>query len=58
MKTIVLTNQKGGVGKTTSSSEFAYLFSQKGYKVILISFDQQGDLELQLNIGDKKSFLY
>lgn len=56
MKTIVLTNQKGGVGKTTSSSEFAYLFSQKGYKVILISFDQQGDLELQLNIGDKKSF--
>ena len=56
MKTIVLTNQKGGVGKTTSSSEFAYLFAKKGYKVILISFDQQGDLELQLNIGDKKKY--
>jgi len=56
MKTIVLTNQKGGVGKTTSSAEFAYLFAKKGYKVMLISFDQQGDLELQLNIEDKKKY--
>ena len=41
---IVLTNQKGGVGKTTSSIEIANALTRKGRRVLLIDFDQQCNL--------------
>ncbi|MBX3240665.1 MAG: ParA family protein [Chitinophagaceae bacterium] len=42
MVTIALYNLKGGVGKTTSCVNFAYLAAQDGYKTLLWDIDPQG----------------
>jgi chromosome partitioning protein len=44
MKVWTIANQKGGVGKTTSTVTLAGLLSQKGYKVLLIDMDPHGSL--------------
>lgn len=43
-KVVVFANQKGGCGKTTSTLEFADCLHVKGYKVLVIDADPQGDL--------------
>ncbi len=40
---IALANQKGGIGKTTSSIELAACFKNRGYNVLLIDLEQQCD---------------
>ena len=42
MVTIALYNLKGGVGKTASCVNFAYLAAQDGYKTLLWDIDPQG----------------
>ncbi len=51
--TISVTNQKGGVGKTTSAINIAYCLSRKDYRTLLIDFDPQGNATSGLGI-DKK----
>lgn len=42
MKTIAVYNFKGGVGKTATAINIAYLASQNGYKTLLWDLDPQG----------------
>lgn len=43
MKVIAVVNQKGGVGKTTTSINIAGTLSAINYKVLLVDFDPQGN---------------
>lgn len=42
MKTILIINQKGGVGKTTIADELAFALSLMGYSVAFTNLDPQG----------------
>lgn len=54
MKVISITNQKGGVGKTTSSINIAFYLSKMGFRTLLVDFDPQGNATSGLGI-DKNS---
>jgi len=43
-KVIVITNQKGGVGKTSTASAMVSGLAEKGYKILAIDLDPQGNL--------------
>jgi chromosome partitioning protein len=51
---ISVTNQKGGVGKTTSAVNIAYFLARSGKKTLLIDFDPQGNATSGLGI-DKQA---
>lgn len=53
---ILITNRKGGVGKTTTSLNFANEFAKRGYKTLLIDLDTQG--HIQYGLGIKHNFKY
>lgn len=43
MKTFVIANQKGGIGKTTTAICLSSILQARGYHVLLIDADQQGN---------------
>ena len=50
MRVVAIVNQKGGVGKTTTSANLCHALAESGKKVTVIDLDPQGHLAVSLGI--------
>lgn len=50
MKIVAVINQKGGVGKTTTTANLCHALAEAGNKVTVIDFDPQGQLAISLGV--------
>ena len=55
---ISIANEKGGVAKTTTAAALGSILSNRGFRVILIDLDPQGDLTTGLNIDPEDRNIY
>lgn len=54
LKVIAVTNQKGGVGKTTTAVNVAFYLAKMGQRVLLVDFDPQGNATSGLGIDKRQ----
>lgn len=54
MKTIAFTNQKGGVGKTTSTINVGAGLAREGFQVLLVDLDPQANLTYSLRLSSNR----
>ena len=52
-KVIAVSNQKGGVGKSTTVVNLAAVYGDKGKKVLIVDFDPQGNSTTSLGVRKK-----
>lgn len=51
MKTLVIANQKGGVGKSAVATLLAYYLAEKGQRVLAIDLDHQGNFSKPVRLS-------
>ena len=56
MKTIAVYNMKGGVGKTTTAVNLAYLAAEEGYRTLICDLDPQASTSFFLRVKAPKKF--
>ena len=52
-KIICVSNQKGGVGKTTTANGLAMALKHRGHRVLCVDFDPQGNLSFSLKADNR-----
>ena len=57
-QTVVFANQKGGVGKTTSTVNIGAYMAASGKRVLLVDFDPQGNLSSSVGIRKPDKGIY